>query len=545
MTSTPHNQQWIVRGLLCCGWLVLLAGCGSKNYKQDADDRVYGIIDQKWQGEFGPQSNYRVNDVAPSAGDIQVDATVPVSGILTLPQAVAIATNHNREYQGEKEVLYAKALDLRLVRHDFETYLFGGGSAFYSNDGDDEVVGTEANIGFNRLLATGTQIAAHLTTAWTEVLSGTADSGLASVLAASVTQPLLRGSDPAIVLERLTQAERDVLYQIRTFNRFRKTFVVWVITQYYRALELQQLAQNAQAHYDGLKTLHDQVQILVSAGRLPSLEGDRLRQEMLETNDVVIRAQKEYDRFLDRMKVTLGLPTTLEFRLDATIFQTWIERGIPNPNVAIGETIEIALRRRLDMANSADAVLDAQRAVYVATDQLRADLRITGGIAADTDGDTTGTAGAIVDLPLDRVAEQNVYRKALIALEERRRDYDLRTDTVRLEVREAYRMLQETAERYAVLSEARTLAQTRLERTKALLQYGRISSRRVLTAQEDFYEAQDAATNALTDYAVAILDFYRDTGILQVRPDGMWERAPNAIAIVDGEPRVGMGTDLK
>ena len=40
----------------------------------------------------------------------------------------------------------------------------------------------------------------------------------------------------------------------------------------------------------------------------------------------------------------------------------------------IDEAIDSALCRRLDMANRADAVLDAQRAVYVAADRLRADL---------------------------------------------------------------------------------------------------------------------------------------------------------------------------
>ena len=49
------------------------------------------------------------------------------------------------------------------------------------------------------------------------------------------------------------------------------------------------------------------------------------------------------------------------------------------------------------------------------------------------------------------------------------------------------------------------------------------SSRRVLQAQRDLFEAQNDAAQALVDYKIAILSFYRDTGILQVRPDGMWE----------------------
>jgi len=511
--------------------LVMLAGCGPKNYKKDADDRVYSIIDQKWESEFGSQANYRISDVPASLGDIQIEAAVPTSGVLTLPQAVAIATAHNREYQTEKELLYTTALQLRLVRHDFETSLFGLGRAFYQDDGTGEEIGLEANVGFNRLLTTGTQIAAGLATTWTEVLLGTADSGMSTIFTASVMQPLLAGSKRAVVIENLTQAERDTLYRIRTFNRFRKTFVVWVITQYYNALELQDLARNAEEHHRALQALHDQVVTLTSVGRLPMLEADRLQQEMLQARDTMILAQKEYDRFLDRFKITLGLSTTLEFQLDDTVFAALAEAGVPAPQIAVDEVMDAALLRRLDMANSADAVLDAQRAVYVAADSLRAGLGVGGSLGIDQDGHATGTAEAILDLPLDRVAEQKVYREALIALAQRRRDYDLQTDTVRLEVREAYRKLQEAAQRYQVLSEARELARERLERTAALLQYGRISSRRVLTAQQDLYAAENATTDAMTDYVVAVLDFYRDTGVLQVRPDGMWERAPGTLAI--------------
>jgi len=509
--------------------LTALTGCGPKNYKQDADERVYSIVDQKWQGDFGGKVNYRVSDVVPGADDIRVDRTIPASGVLTLPQAVAIATAHNREYQEQKEQLYTTALDLRLVRHDFEYRLFGGGSRLYSGDGTDEAISSEVNVGFNRLLKTGTQIAARVATAWTKVLLGSADSGFSTLFTAAVAHPLMRGSERAIVLERLTQAERDTLYQIRAFNRFRKTFVVDVISQYYRALELQDLAQNARDHLDGLKTLHDQVATLSSAGRVPLIEIDRLRQEMLQAREGVIRSQKEYERFVDRFKITLGLPTTLEFQLDAAVFSTLVDTGIPESDVVIDEAVEVALLRRLDMANRADAVLDAQRAVHVAADNLRGGLSVGGDVTMNTDGDIAGTAGAVLDLPLDRVAEQNTYRKALIALERSRRDYDLATDTVRMEVREAYRRLQETAERYAVLTEGRELAGERLEKTAALMQYGRASSRRVLVAQQDLYAAENAATDALTDYVVAMLDFYRDTGVLQVRPDGMWETGPDAV----------------
>jgi hypothetical protein len=64
-----------------------------------------------------------------------------------------------------------------------------------------------------------------------------------------------------------------------------------------------------------------------------------------------------------------------------------------------------------------------------------------------------------------------------------------------------------------------------------LMQYGRASGRRVLDAQKDMFRAQNDTTEALINYTVATLNFYRDTGVLQVRPDGMWTGAQAA-----GEP---------
>ncbi len=245
MTIASRHCEWVHWCVVCWASAVLLVGCGPKNYKQDADERVYSIIDKQWEPEFGTKANYRVSDVETLATDVHAGKRIAESGVLTLPEAVAIATVHNREYQTQKEHLYTIALDQRLVRHNFETSLFGGAGLFYTGDGTDEAVELEANVGFNRLLATGTQITAQLATAWTQVLLGRRDTGLSSIFAASVTHPLLRGSDPAIVLEELTQAKRDTLYQIRDFNRFRKTFVVWVVTQYYESLKLQDLARNA------------------------------------------------------------------------------------------------------------------------------------------------------------------------------------------------------------------------------------------------------------------------------------------------------------
>jgi hypothetical protein len=48
---------------------------------------------------------------------------------------------------------------------------------------------------------------------------------------------------------------------------------------------------------------------------------------------------------------------------------------------------------------------------------------------------------------------------------------------------------------------------------------------RILLESEDaLVEAQNNVTAALVDHAIAKLSFFRDVGILQIMPDGMWEQ---------------------
>lgn len=513
--------------------LSCVTGCVEHNYKREADEQVYSIIDRQWQKDFGSKANYRISDVAPSPNDIQIERKVPASGILNLRDAVALATAHNREYQTQKEALYIKALELRLTRHEFENKFLGGAGGGYTADRNDEILGTEANVGFTRLLAGGTRISTTVAGAWADVLTGNLRSGVASILNATVTQPLLRGSDRRVVLENLTQAERDTLYQVRLFNRFRKTFVVSIISQYYRVLQKYDTVENAWSNYNTLTSISERVEKLANAGRVHQLELERVRQEKLQALDTYIMAEREYKHALDEFKIALSLPTTAEFRLDQSEFEALRAAEKTVPEFSEAEVVEAALLQRLDLVNSADAIIDAQRKVFVAADSLRAELNLVGSAntisARRANRQTLGWLreeyglGFQLDLPLDRVPEQHIYRIALITLSQRQREYEQAADIVTLQVRQAHRDLVEAAERYKVLSEGLELAQKRFKNTSLLLQYGRVSSRRVLSAQDDLFDAQNAAAQALVDYIVATLNFYRDTGVLQVRPDGMWE----------------------
>ena len=529
-----------LRHKVSCGGIAIMlgfAGCSPEQYKAQADKEVYQIIDNKWQDEFGHKSNYIISDsnVPPSPDDIRVELAVPASGVITLAQAVAIATAYNRSYQEQKEQLYLTALDLTLARHQFARRWLGTIDARYNNDSEDEKVDSGAGLGFRQLLADGAMISIDIAMDWTRFLTGDPRTSLASILSADASQPLLRGRGRRIVQEDLTQAERDVLYQIRTFNRYRKDFVVSIADDYYRVLELKSSVTNAENSYYRFVESRKRLQIEAEAGQARPFDVDEAEQQALNAENRWVQAQQSYERALDEFKVTLSLPPDAEIELDENELKALEEIGIIEPGYELDEAVETASLRRLDLANSRDRIDDTARKVELAADGLGIELNLFGsanvGSTPETDFDrlqfhrgnySFGLESG--DLGLDKKAERNAYRKALIALEQKQREYELERDRMELDVRQALRTLRAEAERYRIQRLALDLAERRLETQQLLLEIGQSNVRLLLESQGALLEAQNDVTSALVSHAIAKLGFFRDIGILQIKPDGMWEQ---------------------
>ena len=527
-----RQSRGYVRGLCSLLAVALLAGCSPEQRKRAADEEVYGIIANKWRRDFGPEVNYTIADVSPSPDDLRVERR-PVPEMLSLAEAVAMATAHNREYQRQKEQLYNVALDLTLARHQFARQWFGTVDAGYVNDAEDERVRSGGSLGFNQALADGATISASIALDWARFLTGDPGTTLGSVLRASFTQPLLRGRGRKIAQENLTQAERDVLYQIRSFNRFRQTFVVSIVSDYYRVLQLQDVVANAENDYARRLQSQERLEMEAEAGRRDVFEVDQAGQDVLRAQDNVVATRQRYDAELDRFKIRLALPTDARVDLDTNELEALRRVEVTPPDYSLEASVETALSERLDLANVADAVEDGARKVMVAADNLGAELNLTGAMAADSTADTDFTRlrfhegsyalGLEADLPLDRKAERNAYRKALVDLERRQRDHENEIDTVKLDVRAAFRQLLQQAESYRIQKNSVQLAQKRVESTSLLMEAGRVQTRDLLESQDALLQAQNDLTAALVAHTVAKLTFFRDIGLLQVRPDGMWQ----------------------
>jgi len=520
------------------GWLGALclvalttAGCLSPlQYFKQADDETYGIIAEKWDPKLGPKVDCTLED--PDASEAP-----PVTGRISLARAVEVATERNRSYQRQKELLYSRALELTLERHRFARRWLATFGGDYKHDPDGESVEGSGTVAVNQALADGAQIGLNIAMNWMEFLTGDPRSSLATVLGASVTQPLLRGFGRKVVQENLTQAERDTFYQIRSFNRFRKTFVVSIVTDYFGVLQALDRVENDRLNYENLLANQRRVEMMADTGRVPRFQAGEVRQSVLQSQERYNRSREAYEAALDQFKVRLALPADADITLDGGELKALETKGVTEPKVVLASAVAAGLKLRLDLSNTRDSVEDAGRKVTVAADALRAELNLTAkaDIPSTDPRDATRIqwhrgmygVGLEADLPLDRKSERNIYRQSIITLVDSKRKYDEHADEVRLDVRQAHRDLLQAHKSYKIQQTSLKLAEKRVDMQLILLQEGRATTRNYLDAQEDLLQAQNAKTGALVEFTLASLRFHRDIGMLSVRPDGMWRTGDN------------------
>jgi hypothetical protein len=240
--------------------LAMVNGCSPDFHKTDADKEVYKIIGAKWRDGFGQKANYVIADAnsIPSPNDVNIEKPSMPAEPLSLARAVAIATKYNRDYQTQKEQLYLTALALTGERYRYALKWFGTVDAKYTrgiDDGtgsnsEDTSVNTQGGVKNTLLLPDGIMVNSSLAIDWVRFLTGDPRTTLGAVLSGTLEVPLLGNGAGKVAWEDLTQKERDVLYQIRSFNRYRQTFVVSIINDYYRVLQQRDSVTNARNNWN-------------------------------------------------------------------------------------------------------------------------------------------------------------------------------------------------------------------------------------------------------------------------------------------------------
>lgn len=228
---------------------------GYKSWHEFGD--ALSVENPQWLTEFG---------MTQIDGEVQMANGMPVLNDLGLVESLELSYIHSREYQFEIENVYLAALALTLQRFEFDVrYLGIGGGEPSANvtgrsvpDGQNSVT-SGVRAGISQMLPAGGQWAVELAnnTLWLFSHGNITES--ASTLSYRLTQPLFLGAGRKVVLNDLTQAERDVLYAVRDLARFRKEFFTGTVASGSGFLGLLQQRQLIMNREFNLRLLRERV----------------------------------------------------------------------------------------------------------------------------------------------------------------------------------------------------------------------------------------------------------------------------------------------
>jgi outer membrane protein TolC len=509
------------------------AGCkSSETLRKEADDDVRLLVESRRAKLSLDDGSFTIDPNPQSLRQRILRGELKSTEPLTLITVLDIAAENSREYQRRKEALYLDALDLTLERWRFGIQPDATVDAAVAGVGSEAKVATvNPRLHFDKLLGTGAKIVGDIGLNFARALtfseSGFHDN---SSLFFSITQPLLRGAGSLIVEEPLTQAERDVFYAVRTFERFRRGFAVDVATRYYRLAQGADAIANQERNYESLVELRQRNEELARAGRLSDIDVGQARQDELRSKNSLLEERERFANLEDDFKLFLGLPVDTQLVYPTGVLAELSALGLQASQLEEEASVAYALVNRLDHLNLVDAQADAERRVRITADALRAglDLRAEWGALSGTEDalnydfdKAAWSLSAALDLPIDQLPARNTYRQALIEFDVAARQAEQSVDQIRADLRQELRGLASQTSSYEIQQNAVALAERRIESTQLKLEAGRADTRDLLEAQSALLDAQNAATNALVEYTLGQLALYRDLELLRVDETGL------------------------
>lgn len=523
----------------CLTLVLLLVGCGTEYHREAVDKEVYAILQQAESEVFGQSSQFhlgKAKDKAQIAGVtpktvLQKRLSAP-GRTLTLDEAIGYAIENSREYQSQKERLYLAGLSLSSARNQYRSRFFGRTQLGFRRTATEEEFGTaDSEFGLDRAFVTGGRLGLALANDLLRYFTGSPRENASSLLSLNVFQPLLRGAGPFVAAEQLTQANRNVIYEVRSYTHFQNTFTVSIVNEYFSLLQLKQIVYNEYQNYQS--RLENEAYLRAREDREQPEAIDNAVQDTLFAKNRYLEAVGRYQTALDGFKITLGYPVAQKLKLDTSEIAKIRKEGIKQVNLSPNAAFRIALASRLPLFNQIDRFEDRKRQIALAADRLRADLGFRFRADLDSSGGPTDytrfnfqevrtTTSLALDLPLDRLRERNDYRATLINFESAIRELGQDFDELRALIGRRLRELRQFQESFEIQQNAVALAQRRVEGNRLRLQAGRIIFRRLSEAQDSLIRAQNAETRALVSAMRSRLNLLVELGVLDASQPRFW-----------------------
>lgn len=445
------------------------------------------------------------------------------------------AQRSGREFLTAQEEYLLAAIRLLTERHRWSPRLFNDTFAGISGSGDDGDFQHALSV-INTLRATqrlpfGGDVEARWITRATQQLRDQATGRYrqSSELALSTSIPLLRGFG-SVAREDIIQAERDLIYASREFERFRRRYLVNLAQDYFNLIQQRSRILNQEKSLESFRKIDEAEAARVEAGRRPPFQRSITQNQVLGAQSQLASLNESYRLALDRFKIRLGLDPKDSVVLGEIRFE------LPEPQIDLDKAGELALDYRLDLQTQRDRLDDAQRGVANAKDQLLPSLDFSasaslptdpnkkvGGLAVQPD-ELNYSAGLTLGLPLDREIERLGLKRSLISLEARKRDYAKARDDIVVAVWSALRRIDLARNQLSLAEQQVKINERRLEEQQ--LKADEVEPQRIVDSQNDLLRAQNDRDQARTDLRIAVLNYLLESDQLRVAPDGTFQPLP-------------------
>ncbi len=522
--------------------LALWSGCGRTYFRRSADKEAYGIVQQYQRQVFGqtnaftidtPYSSRKPETIPPS--ELIEDRLRTNERVLTIEAALDLAVRHSREYQSQKESLYRTALARSSTRYAVGRTVAptSGATALASRDSDGQKSASatvDNALSVSQLFKTGGRLTVDLLNSIMLYYSGRPELSF-SQISASLIQPLLRGfgrNNPDV--EALTQAERNMVYAVRSYSLYQDQFALDIVNDYFRLLQQKDTVRNQYSNYLGRVEATER--LAAREDRERQVDVDQARQAELSAKDSYVNAVASYLTRLDQFKIVLGIPLGEKLFLDDGALDEVEKNGLVPVPLDPDEAYRLAVHKQLQLLNYIDQFEDSQRKARIAADQLKPGLTLSGNASLRSEGDTDYTrfnadqvaanVGLQLDLPLDRIPRGNTYRATLITFESDLRTFTRRLDDLKNSIENGLRTLEQRRQNYQIQTNALALADRRVVSTVMQLEAGRAEVRDLVDAQNSQIDAQNAVTSALVDYQQSRLDLMFAIGALDAEQPKFW-----------------------
>ena len=263
-------------------------------------------------------------------------------------QAVDLSILHSPEYRSAIENLYLAAMDVSRERFVYDVQFYGGDSIFYTalgrNRGSD-TIRNSASLGAEKALATGGTWVAELANSITWSLTGQSSWNVnTSLLNVSLVQPLLRGANRKVVLERLTQSERNFLAEIRRMVLFQQGHYTRIVAGtgpsftsgpsgtsraaapssggFYSLLSGQIQIQNQRQNIIRLEENLNRFIAMFDAGQVTdAYQIEEMRQNLFTSQSSLLRQINTYQSNIESYIRSLGLPPDLKVSISDPLLE--------------------------------------------------------------------------------------------------------------------------------------------------------------------------------------------------------------------------------